>query len=75
MTIKNITFTADEHMIDSALERVNVDRTTLNEQFRLWLKAYVGKYDQLYSFDATSNKPRGKLKVGRKLTRDEMNER
>ncbi|MGI9296243.1 MAG: hypothetical protein ACR2PS_19845 [Pseudomonadales bacterium] len=73
--MKNITLSADEHLIEAARQRAIAEHTTLNEQFRLWLTEYARKQDQLRRFDETINELRGKAKVGRKLTRDEMNER
>jgi len=73
--VKNITLSADEHLIDAARQRAAAEHTTLNEQFRGWLTEYARKQEQLRRFDNTVNELRGKLKVGRKLTRDEMNER
>ncbi len=73
--MKNITLSADEGLIEAARQRATAEHTTLNEQFRRWLAEYARKQDQLRRFDETINELRGKLKVGRKLTRDEMNER
>ena len=73
--MKNITLSAHEHVIDAARQRATAEHTTLNEQFRLWLAEYARKQDQLRRFDEAINDLRGQLKVGRKLTRDEMNER
>ena len=73
--MKNITLSADEHLIAAARQRAAAEHTTLNEQFRGWLSEYARKQEQLRRFDNTVNELRGKLKVGRKLTRDEMNER
>jgi len=73
--VKNITLSADEHLIAAARQRAAAEHTTLNEQFRGWLTEYARKQEQLRRFDNTVNELRGKLKVGRKLTRDEMNER
>lgn len=73
--MKNITLSADEHLIDAARQRAIAEHTTLNEQFRGWLAEYARKQEQLRRFDNTVRELRGKLKVGRKLTRDEMNER
>jgi hypothetical protein len=72
---RNITFTADEHLIEEAREAARAEGTTLNEQFRLWLEQYARKrrvqrametVDRLRSYVRTD---------GRKFTRDEMNER
>ncbi len=73
--MKNITLSADEHLIEAARQRAITEHTTLNEQFRIWLAEYARKQDQLRRFDETINELRGKIKVGRKFTRDEMNER
>ena len=40
---RNITFTADEALIEEARAVAREDNTTLNEQFRLWLEAYTRK--------------------------------
>jgi hypothetical protein len=72
---RNITFTADEHLIEEAREAARAEGTSLNEQFRLWLEQYARKrrvqrametVDRLRSYVRTD---------GRKFTRDEMNER
>jgi hypothetical protein len=73
--MKNITLSADENLIKAARQRAVAEHTTLNEQFRIWLAEYARKQEQLRFFDETIQELRGKLKVGRKLTREEMNER
>ena len=73
--MKNITLSADEKLIEAARERVRAEHTTLNEQFRRWLADYVqprtasGRGDGGYPGIARQTP------LGRKLTRDEMNER
>jgi hypothetical protein len=47
----------------------------LNEQFRLWLADYTRSEQQAEKAMAVMRELQGKLRVGRKLTRDEMNER
>ncbi|WDN87411.1 hypothetical protein BuS5_00379 [Desulfosarcina sp. BuS5] len=39
--LKNITFSADPNLIYSAREKAQREHTTLNAQFRLWLRRYV----------------------------------
>ena len=73
--MKNITLSADEGLIEAARERARSERTTLNEQFRLWLANYARREQQAERAMETIRELRGKLRVGRKLTRDEMNER
>ena len=73
--MKNITLSADEALIEAARRRAAAERTTLNAQFRLWLADYVGRERQAARAAAVMRELRGKLRVGRKFTRDEMNER
>ena len=73
--MKNITLSADDKLIEAALARARAEQTTLNEQFRLWLAEYASREQQEQEAMAVIQELRGKLRVGRKLTRDEMNER
>jgi hypothetical protein len=72
--MKNITLSADEALIEAAREQARAENTTLNEQFRLWLAAYARKR-RLERYEDVMSDLRGKVVVGRKLTRDQMNER
>lgn len=73
--MRNITLSADENLIEAARRRAATQRTTLNAQFRLWLADYVGRERQAAQAMRTVRDLQGKLRVGRKLTREEMNER
>ena len=73
--MKNITLSADEKLIEAARERARAEHTTLNEQFRRWLADYAQRQERLQRYDEVMAKLRGKVRVGRKLSRDEMNER
>ena len=73
--MRNITLSADENLIAAARHRAAAQHTTLNAQFRLWLADYVGRERQAAQAMRTVRELQGKLRVGRKLTRDEMNER
>ncbi len=73
--MKNITLSADEELIEAARARARVEHSTLNEQFRLWLLDYARRRQRMQRFDTVITELRGKVRVGRKLTRDEMNER
>jgi hypothetical protein len=73
--VKNITFSADEHLIAAARQRAVSEHSTLNEQFRLWLTEYAQRRERMDAFDALMSELKGKVRIGRKLTRDEMNER
>jgi hypothetical protein len=73
--MKNVTLSAEERLIEAARERARAENTTLNEQFRQWLASYADTAGRLQRYDELMPSLRGRLKVGRKLTRDEMNER
>ena len=78
-----ITLHADEDLIASAHRCAVANRTTLNEQFQVWLKDYVqrnGDRDQRENRAAEAMKTIRDLQSsiftgGRKFTREEMNER
>ncbi len=74
--MKNITLSADEKLIEAARARARAERTTLNEAFRRWLKAYAQRDEQAAQALAVMRELQGTLRTaGRKFTRDEMNER
>ena len=74
--MKNITLTADDYLIEAARARAAAERTTLNEQFRAWLKSYAAPADQADEAMAVIAEIRSRSGTqGRKFARDEMNER
>jgi len=73
--MKNITFSANEEIIEAARKRARDEHTTLNNAFRRWLASYAGKEKQVFEAEVVMRELRGKLRVGRKLSREEMNER
>lgn len=73
--MKNVTLSADESLIEAARARAVAEQTTLNDQFRIWLANYAHARERLQRYDHVMSQLRGKVKVGRKLTREEMNER
>jgi hypothetical protein len=73
--MKNITLSADERLIEAARERARSEHTTLNEQFRRWLADYAQAQQRLRRCDEVMAQLRGRLQVGRRLGREEMNER
>jgi hypothetical protein len=74
--MKNITLSADERLIEAARERARAEHTTLNEQFRRWLKEYARREQQADEAMVVVRELQGKVRTGgRKFTREEMNER
>lgn len=73
--MKNITLSADESLIESARAQARADKTTLNEQFRLWLAQYARK-QRVQRFSELMDDLQDKASTGgQKFTREEMNER
>jgi hypothetical protein len=62
--MKNITFSADEKLIEAARERARAENTTLNEQFRLWLADYARREQRAERTMAEVRELRGKLRTG-----------
>lgn len=74
--MKNITLSADEHLIEEARRRAASEHTTLNARFREWLEDYVQSQRQVEDAMATIRELRRKNSTeGRTFTREEMNER
>ena len=73
--MKSITLRADERVIEAARERARAEHTSLNEQFRRWLADYAHARERMQRYDEVMASLRGRVKMGSKLTRDEMNER
>jgi hypothetical protein len=71
---KNITFNAEEKLIEQAREKAMKNKTTLNELFRIWLKGYVRDIrlqEELDGFLSSTSY----AESGRSFSRDEFNER
>ena len=73
--VKNITLSADENLIEQAREVARAQHTTLNAAFREWLEQYSGRARWLQEYDALMERTKKYMKVDRKYTRDELNER
>lgn len=72
--LKNITLSADEQLIKKARKKAQADHTTLNAEFRQWLRQYLRKNiksNDFYCFKKQLNY----VDCGGKFSRDELNER
>ena len=72
--LKNITLSADEALIRKAREKAHRENTTLNALFRKWLRQYVRKNIKTVDYQAFMDRL-SYIKVGRTVSRDDMNER
>lgn len=73
--MKNITFSADEHLIEKAREKAKKEQRPLNEAFREWLKSYTGSRTAVEEYRDLMKRFRYGDSGGRTFTRDERNER
>ena len=72
--LKNITLSADEKLIRKAREKAHSEHTTLNENFRRWLRRYLGSDTNLLNYDNLM-KELSYSQPGKSFTRTEINER
>jgi hypothetical protein len=72
--MRNVTLSAEDHLIDRAREIAREQHKTLNEMFREWLAQVSGtsKAEEEY---LELMKRLSYVKAGRHFSRDEMNER
>ncbi|HZP18160.1 MAG TPA: hypothetical protein VFB00_09355 [Terriglobales bacterium] len=73
--MKNITLSADEHLIERARQTARSQHKTLNAAFREWLEQYTAQNGDVEEYDRLMSRLRGRVVAGRKFTREEMNER
>ena len=72
--LKNITFSAEEELIAQARARAESENTTLNNEFRRWLTKYAQQIRDGEELERLMNHFHY-VRVGRKFSRDELNER
>jgi hypothetical protein len=73
--MKNVTLSAEEHLIEQARQIAQARHTTLNEAFRQWLATYTAERGNPQEFDAFISRVGAYAKAGGHFTRDELNER
>ena len=72
--MKNITLSADEHLIEQARLVAKSQHKTLNALFREWLREMTSRNGDLKEFNALMKRMKH-VEAARRFTRDEMNER
>lgn len=72
--MKNVTLSAEEHLIEQARLVARSQHKTLNAAFREWLEEYASGTGSATEVDALMKRLRH-VKAGRAFTRDEMNAR
>lgn len=75
VSVKNITLSADENLIEKARDVARSQRRTLNDAFREWLQQFTANgADAVAEYDALM-RHLSHIKASGPYTRDEMNER
>lgn len=72
--LKNITLSAETTLIEKARIRASKEKITINALFRLWLARYVGSQAAAQEYQQVMDRL-SHVKPGKKLSREEMNER
>ncbi len=70
----NITFKVDEDVLAKAREKALVEHQSLNSLVNQWMKNYTYKKENQTSYLEFMKQFDG-IKIGKKFTREEMNER
>ena len=74
LSMKNITMSADEDLIERARLIARSQRRTLNDAFREWLLRFTQSTGDAQGFEALMNRMKY-VNAGRRFSREEMNER
>lgn len=72
--MKNVTLSADEHLLEQARLIAKSRHKTLNALFREWLEELTARSGSVQEYDALMKRLKH-VQAGRHVTRDEMNER
>ncbi len=74
-TMKNITLSAPEELIEQARKQAAAKGSTLNNEFRAWLQTQTtSRQERLVRYKQLMKRLEN-VSAGRTFTRDEMNER
>jgi hypothetical protein len=72
--MKNVTFSAEEHLIEQARLVARSRPTTLNAAFREWLEQFTARVDAGTDYDKLMKRLKG-VQSGGRFSRQELNER
>ncbi|MDA3951778.1 MAG: hypothetical protein PF508_21405 [Spirochaeta sp.] len=74
--MKNVTFSADDALLEAARRKARAANRTLNDEFRAWLEEYTGREETARRASAfLDHVTRYATTGGRRFSREEMNER
>jgi len=72
--MKNVTFRVPEDSLVKAREKATKEKRSLNELINQWIKNYSAVKDEFFDVRKYLGRIKG-VKISRKFTREEMNER
>lgn len=73
--MKNITFSADDELIEQARQVARSQKRTLNDAFREWLVQFTQQTGKAEEYASLMKQLRRSVRSSGPYTRDEMNER
>jgi len=73
--MKSMTIMIDDDLLERANEQARKESRTLAELVPSWMRDDARKRSVTEEFDDLTQALRGKVRIGRKMTRDELNER
>lgn len=73
--MKNITLSAPEELIEQARQKAAAKGSSLNQEFREWLRSQTTSGEELAADYGRLMKRLSYVNAGRRFTREEMNER
>lgn len=73
--MKPMTIMIDDDLLELANEQARKESRTLEELVRGWLSDYAQKTNIADEFDDLTQSLQGKVRIGHRLTRDELNAR
>lgn len=73
--MRNITFSADDELIDRARQIASQQKRTLNDAFREWLVQFTKRPGKAEEYASLMKRLRREVRSSGPYTRDEMNER
>jgi hypothetical protein len=72
--LKNITLNADEKLIQAARERAQQENSSLNAEFRRWLRTFTREKNRVQNYQRLMDEF-SSIDAGQVFSRDDANER
>ncbi|GAB1484823.1 hypothetical protein MASR2M78_36410 [Treponema sp.] len=73
--MKNITLSAEDHLLEKAREKARQEHRSLNDAFRSWLEHWTKNSDRINTYDELMERLTLNAESGGHFSREELNER